>query len=80
MEINVTVPEIPATEIVYFPAFPYPEDDTCKPLDKDLQLVTSNDVEVSYVLVPFWYWKQILNFAIKTDEAVNALNAARKPP
>ena len=69
-------------ENVYFPSFPYPKDGIIEPLteaDKD------GELHVYAVVIPYWYWNLIIDYASKTETAVTALEAVnstkkKKPP
>ena len=69
-------------EGVYFPSFPYPKDGIIQPLteeDKD------GELHVYAVVIPYWYWNLIIDYASTTERAITALEevngkAANKPP
>ena len=65
-------------ETIYFPSFPEPPDDII-PLDKDNNVVTSDDTETVNVLIPYWYWNLIIDYVEKTEEAVTSLTAQHPP-
>ena len=52
---------------LYFPKFPAPEKNTI-PLDENYKKVTDNDTDIEYVLMPFWYYKLIVDYKISVDE------------
>ena len=68
---------IPAVDAVYFPAFPVPEN--IIPLDKDGKPAAA-DVPVEYVLIPYSYWLQIIDYVVDTETAATALQEALHPP
>lgn len=81
---EIPVPVIPGLENVYFPSFPYPKDGIVLPLDENKNVITGNepdadDITVDAVLMPYWYWKLIINYVTETEEAVTALTAAKPP-
>ena len=65
-------------ETIYFPSFPQPPEDII-PLDKDKNIVTSDDTEVIYMQLPYWYWNLIIDYVEETEQAVTSLTA-RHPP
>lgn len=65
-------------ETVYFPAFPYPKQGIIKPLDAENNIVTSDGTEIETVQMPYWYWKLVIDYVAKTENAVDAITA--KPP
>jgi len=69
---------IAGIETVYFPAFPYPDDDVVIPLDADKNIVINSGASIEYVMLPYWYWKLIIEYVIDTENAVDAL--AQHPP
>ena len=79
---EIPVPVVMGLEGVYFPSFPYPKDGIIQPLteaDKD------GELHVYAVVIPYWYWNLIIDYASKTETAVTALEAvnspeAKKPP
>ena len=52
---------------LYFPKFPAPGKNTI-PLDENYKKVTDNDTVIEYVLMPFWYYKLIVDYKISVDE------------
>ena len=58
---------------VYFPAFPYPQTGTILFLDINGKRVTDYQTEIVNVVMPYWYWKQIVQYVTETEEAVQAL-------
>lgn len=81
---EIPVPVIPGLENVYFPSFPYPKDGIVLPLDENKNVITGNepdadDITVDAVLMPYWYWKLIINYVTETEEAVTALTASKPP-
>ena len=69
---------IAGSDIVYFPSFPEVPDDII-PLDKDNNIVTSNDTEIVYMLIPYWYWNLIIDYVEETEQAVTSLTAQHPP-
>lgn len=64
------VPEVKtvyATPELYFPKFPEPKKNVI-PYDKDFQKVTDTETEIEYVVMPFWYYKLIVDYKISVDE------------
>ena len=53
---------------LYFPKFPEPGKNVL-PYDKDFKKVTDNDTEIEYVVMPFWYYKLIVNYKVQVKEA-----------
>ena len=76
------MPVVTGLESVYFPSFPYPKDGILEPLtekDKD------GELHVYAVVIPYWYWNLIIDYASNTEKAVTALEEvngleAKKPP
>lgn len=62
--------EIPS---VYFPTVPVPKDGVVIPLDSDFHAVTTEEKEIMYVLMPYWYWNMIIDYMVKTETAVSVL-------
>ena len=82
---EIPVPVIPGLDSVYFPAVPYPADGIVVPLDENNKAVTTNNVQIQTVIMPYWYWKRVLDYTVKTETAITALEAAngaaeQKPP
>ena len=67
-------PVIVGIETVYFPAFPQPPEDIIA-LDKDNNIVTSTEVEIDKVVIPYWYWNLIIDYVEETEAAVTSLTA-----
>lgn len=74
------MPVVPGLDGVYFPSFPYPADGVIVPLDANYKAVTKDGIPIEAVIMPYWYWQQIENYVVKTEEAVTALEAAGHPP
>lgn len=53
---------------LYFPDFPDPEGKAI-PLDKELNKVTTNDVEIKFVLLPLEYYRAVVNYKLDVDKA-----------
>lgn len=58
---------------VYFPSVPEPKDGVVIPLDFDFHAVTTDDKEIMYVMMPYWYWNMIIDYMVRTETAVSAL-------
>lgn len=56
-----------ATPELYFPQFPAPKKNVI-PLDKDFKKVSDVDTEIEYVMMPFWYYKLIVDYKVSVDE------------
>ena len=56
-----------ATPELYFPKYPEPNNNVL-PLDKDYKRVTDNTKEIEYVIMPFRYYKLIVDYKVKVDE------------
>ena len=56
-----------ATPELTFPKYPEPNKNVL-PLDKDYKRVTDNTKEIEYVIMPFWYYKLIVDYKVKVDE------------
>lgn len=74
------MPVVPGLDGVYFPSFPYPAAGLVVPLDENNKAVTTDNVQVQAVIMPYWYWKQIEDYVTKTETAVTALNNVTHPP
>ncbi|MBO7734221.1 MAG: hypothetical protein J6S67_16775 [Methanobrevibacter sp.] len=76
------MPVIAGLEGVYFPAFPYPKDGMLMPLDENGEAVITEDenIHIYSVVMPYWYWKLIINYVRETEAAVTALQTAGHPP
>jgi hypothetical protein len=57
-----------ATPDLYFPKYPAPGNNVL-PLDKDYKRVTKDDIEIEYVIMPYWYYKLITDYKAGVDEA-----------
>jgi hypothetical protein len=49
------------------PKFPEPKNKVI-PLDKDFEKVTSSNTEIEYVVMPFWYYKLVVEYKVSVDE------------
>ena len=70
------MPVVAGLEGVYFPSFPYPKDGIIEPLtqaDKD------GELHVYAVVIPYWYWNLVIDYAKKMETAVTALEAVNSP-
>ena len=77
---EIPVPVVPGLDGVYFPSFPYPKDGIIVSLDENNQAVTKEGIQIHAVVMPYWYWKQIEDYVVKTETAVTALQEAGHPP
>ena len=69
-----------ATPDLFFPSYPDPNNNVL-PLDENYKRVTNNTQEVTYVVMPFWYYKLIVDYKVKVDEQkakYDAFNARLK--
>lgn len=64
---NKEIPEL------YFPSVPEPKDGVVIPLDCDFHAVTTEEKEIMFVLMPYWYWNMIIDYMNKTETAVSVL-------
>ena len=56
-----------ATPELYFPKYPDPNNNVL-PLDENYKRVTDNTQTVEYVVMPFWYYKLIVDYKVSVDE------------
>ena len=56
-----------ATPELYFPSYPNPQNNVI-PYDENFKKVTSPETQIEYVLMPFWYYKLIVDYKVKVDE------------
>lgn len=56
-----------ATPDLYFPKYPDPKNNVI-PYDKDFKKVTDTETEIEYVVMPFWYYKLIVDYKAGVDE------------
>lgn len=77
---EIPVPVVMGLDGVYFPAFPYPKDGIILPLDENNKVIFEDreDVQVTNVVMPYWYWKLIIKYVKDTETAVTALEAANQ--
>lgn len=66
-EIKTEYKTIYATPELYFPKFPDPKKNVV-PYDKDFKKVTENTQEIEYIVMPFWYYKLIVDYKVGVDE------------
>lgn len=57
-----------ATPELYFPKYPEPKKNVV-PYDKDFKKVTEQTQKIEYVVMPFWYYKMIVDYKVAVDEA-----------
>ena len=78
--VRTEVKTIYATPELYFPKYPDPKKNVM-PYDKDFQKVTDAETDIEYVVMPFWYYKLIVDYKVKVDEQkakYEAFNARMK--
>ena len=56
-----------ATPELYFPKYPEPKGNVV-PLDENYKRVTDNNTDIEYVMMPFWYYKLIVDYKVSIDE------------
>ena len=56
-----------ATPDLFFPTYPDPNNNVL-PLDENYKRVTNNTQTVEYVVMPFWYYKLIVDYKVSVDE------------
>ena len=56
-----------ATPDLFFPTYPAPNGNGL-PLDENYKRVTDNTQNVEYVIMPFWYYKLIVDYKAGVDE------------
>ena len=56
-----------ATPDLFFPTYPAPNNNVL-PLDENYKRVTDNVTEIEYVVMPFWYYKLIVDYKVSVDE------------
>jgi hypothetical protein len=66
-QIRTEYKTVYATPELYFPKFPEPKKNVI-PYDKDFKKVTDAETNVEYVVMPFWYYKLIVDYKISVDE------------
>ena len=69
-----------ATPELYFPSYPAPNGNVL-PLDQNYKRVSDNVTEIEYVVMPFWYYKLIVDYKVSVDEQkakYDAFNARLK--
>jgi len=79
-EVKTEYKTIYATPDLYFPSYPNPQNNVL-PLDENYKRVTDNTQNVEYVVMPFWYYKLIVDYKVKVDEVeakYDAFNARVK--
>ena len=76
------------TKVVYVmpelikPKYPEPKNKVI-PYDKDFKKVTDAETDIEYVVMPFWYYKLIVNYKVYVDEQFTKYEAFKeryKPP
>lgn len=79
-QIQTEYKTIYATPELYFPTYPAPQNNVL-PLDENYKRVTDNVTEIEYVVMPFWYYKLIVDYKVSVDEQkakYDAFNARLK--
>ena len=79
-EVKTEYKTIYATPDLYFPSYPNPNNNVL-PYDKDFKKVTDPETPIEYVVMPFWYYKLIVDYKVKVDEVeakYDAFNARGK--
>ena len=66
-KVRMEYKTIYATPDLFFPTFPAPKNNVI-PYDKDFKKVTSQTQEIEYVVMPFWYYKLIVDYKVSVDE------------
>lgn len=66
-QIKTEYKTIYATPELYFPTYPAPNNNVL-PLDENYKRVTDNTQNVEYVIMPFWYYKLIVDYKVSVDE------------
>ena len=52
---------------IYIPSFP-------DPLDKDGNNIVTFSDDYTQVIMPYWYWLQITNYAVNVENAAQVIN------
>lgn len=74
---NKTAPEVKTIYVlpeIYFPTYPAPRNNVI-PLDQNNKRVTDNETTIENVLMPYWYYKLIVEYKLQVDEAEAKYNA-----
>ena len=66
-EIKTEYKTIYVTPELNFPKYPNPTNNVL-PLDENYKRVTDAETTVEYVVMPFWYYKLIVDYKVKVDE------------
>jgi hypothetical protein len=66
-QVKTEVKTIYATPDLFFPTFPAPKNNVI-PLDENYKRVSNNGTDIEYVVMPFWYYKLIVDYKISVDE------------
>ena len=66
-DIRTEVKTIYATPELNFPKYPNPQNNVM-PLDENYKRVTDTETEIEYIMMPFWYYKLIVDYKVKVDE------------
>lgn len=66
-EVKTEYKTIYATPELNFPLYPNPQNNVL-PYDENFQRVTDAETQIEYVVMPFWYYKLIVDYKVKVDE------------
>ena len=66
-QIKTEYKTVYATPELHFPKYPDPKKNVI-PYDKDFKKVTDAETDIEYVVMPFWYYKLIVDYKISVDE------------
>lgn len=61
--------------LVYIPAAPKPKSSIVIPLDADNKIVHDAQTEIVNIQMPFWYYKQIVNYMVDVTEVKRTIEA-----
>lgn len=64
-------PEVKTVYVIpelYFPKYPQPKNNLL-PLDENGKVVKDDETEIVNVLIPFWYYKLLVEYKVQVDEA-----------
>lgn len=63
---------------ISWPKFPYPQDGVIIPLDENMKKVTTEEQEITNVVIPYWYWNLIIEYKLNVDAQEEYYNRVRK--
>ena len=66
-QVKTEYKTIYATPELTFPKYPNPQNNVI-PYDENFKKVTDTETSIEYVLMPFWYYKLIVDYKVKVDE------------